>query len=90
MDLKKQNKNKTKKFQTQVFRHCYVQHMRKISGKNSKPTLVGAPRSLRFLNKKHWFFPKEKSLSKITVQNQYNETIKNFVLKSNFQDIHKP
>ena len=94
-DLKKQNKNKTKKIQTQVFRHCYVKHMHKISGKNSKPTLVGAPGSLRFLYKKHWFFPKKKSLSKITyqyfsVQNQYNQTIKKLVLKSNFQDIHKP
>ena len=68
---------------------------KKLLGKIVNPNLVGTPRSLRFLNKRDWFFAKNKSLSKITyqyfsVQNQYNQTIRKFVLKSNFQDIDKP
>ena len=64
----------------------------KFQGKIVNPNLVGAPESLRFLNKRHWFFEKNKSLSKIiyqyfSVQNQYNQTITKFVLKRNFQDI---
>ena len=32
----KHSKNKTKKFYTQVFRHCYIEQMRKFSGKINK------------------------------------------------------
>ena len=93
VDLRKQNKNKIKKnLHTGIatYNTCA-----KFQGKIVNPTLVGAPGSLRFLNKRHWFFAKNKSLSKITyqyfsVQNQHNQTIGNFLLKSNFQDIHKP
>ena len=50
----------------------------KFQGKILNPTLVGAPGSLPFLNKRHWFFANTKPLSKITyqylsVQNQYNK-----------------
>ena len=65
----------------------------KFQRKIVSPNLVGAPGSLRVSNKRYRFFAKSKPLSKITyhyfsVQNQYNKTIRNFVLKSNFQDIH--
>ena len=93
VDLRKQNKNRIKKNPDTgigMYNTCA-----KFQGKIVNPTLVGAPGSLRSLNKRHWFFAKNKSLSKITyqyfsVQNQYNQTITKFVLKSNFQDIHKP
>ena len=95
VNLRKQHKSKTKKIYTQVFRHCYVQHMRKISRKNSK-------HCFRCSSWKSWFFKQKtlssakiRSLSKITHQyfsmhNQYNQVIIKFVLKSNIQDIHKP
>ena len=38
----------------------------KFQGKIVNPTLVGAPGSLRVLNKRHRFFAKNKPLSKIT------------------------
>ena len=47
----------------QVFWQCNIQYMRKISGKNSQPNLVGGPRSFRFLNKRH-VFGKEKIFAK--------------------------
>ena len=92
VDLRKQNKNKIKKNP-----HTGIatnNTCAKFQGIIVNATLVGAPGSLRFLNKRHWFFVQTKSLSKITyqyfsVQNQYNQTVAKFVLKSNFQDIHK-
>ena len=55
--LQKRNKKIcTKVFK--VFRHCHVQHMCKISGKNSKfkqLQLVGALGSFYFLNEIHCF-----------------------------------
>ena len=93
VDLRKGNKNKTKKIHTQVFRHCYVKHMRKISGKIVNPALDGAAGSLRFFKQKTLFFGKNRSLSKIThqyfpLQNQYNQTITKFVLKSTSNVAH--
>ena len=74
-------RKKIKEIHAQVFRHCYVQHMQKFQGKIVNPTLVGAPGSLFFLNKRHWFFAKNKSVSKIfyqyiLMQNQCNKNNK--------------
>ena len=94
VDLRKQNKSKTKKSTNRFLGIATYNTCAKFQGKIVNPSLVGAPGSLRFLNKRHWFFAKNKSLSKITyqyfsVQNQYNQTITKFPLKSNVQDIHK-
>ena len=93
--LRKQNKNKTKKIHTQVFRHCYVQYLRKISRKNNKPCFRWSSSKSLFFKQKTLFFAKNRSLSKVThqyfsIQNQYNQTITKFVLKSDIQDIHRP
>ena len=95
VDLRIQNKNKIKKSAQKFLGIATYTTCTKFQGKISNPTLVGAAGSLRFLNKRHCFFAKDKPLSKITyqyfsVQNQYNQTITKFVLKSNFQDIYKP
>ena len=90
--LENKTKAKQKNPQTGFLGIATYNTCAKFQGKILNPTLVGAPGSLRFLNKRHWFFAKNKSLSKITyqyfsVQNQYNQTITKFVLKRNFQDI---
>ena len=74
-------RKKIKEIHAQVFRHCYVQHMQKISGKNSKPYFSWSSWKSFFLYKRHWFFAKNKSVSKITyqyilMQNQYNKNNK--------------
>ena len=83
VDLRKQNKKKTKKSTHKFLGIATYYACTKFQGKISNPTLVGAPGSLRFLNKRRRFFAKTKSLSKITyqcfsVQNQYNQTITMF------------
>ena len=83
VDLGKQNKNKTKKSTHRFLSIATYSTCAGFQGKILNPTLVGAPGILRFLNKRHWFFSKTKSLSKITyqyfsVQNQYNQTLTKF------------
>ena len=55
VDLRKQNKDKIKKIHTQALLRTT---RAKFQGKIVNPTLVGAPGSVRFLNKRHWFFAK--------------------------------
>ena len=95
VDLRIQSKNKTKKSTHRFLGIATYTTCAKFQGKILNPTLVGAAGSLRFLKKRNCLFAKDKPLSKITyqyfsVQNQYNQTITKFVLKSNFQDIYKP
>ena len=67
LDLRK-TKQKRKKMHTQVFRQCYVQHLCKISWKNSKPYFSWSSWKFSFFKQKTWFLVKNKSLSKITHQ----------------------
>ena len=95
VDLRKQNKNKFKKFIHRFLDIATYKTCAKFQGKTVNPTLDGAPGSPRFLNKRHCFFGKNRSLSNIThlyfsMQDQCNQTITKFVLKSNIQDIRKP
>ena len=90
VDLKKVKKNKKNNFKihTQVFRHCCIQQMHKISEKNSKPSFSWSYWKFSFLKEKTWLLVNNKSLSKVTqqyfsVQKQYNQTKTNFVIKSN-------
>ena len=66
-----ENKAKTKqkiKNPSTSFRHCYLQHMRKILGKNSKSYFSWTSRKFLFFKQITWFFVTNKSLSKITHQ----------------------
>ena len=95
LDLRKQNKNKTKKSTHRFLDIDTYNTCAKFQGKIVNPTLDGAPGSLRFFKQKTLFFAKSRSLSKVThqyfsMQNQYNQAITKFVLKSDIQDIHRP
>ena len=74
--LRKQNKNKTKKIHAQIFRHCYVQHMFKMSGKNSKPYFSWRSWKFSIFKQKTWFLIKNKSLSKLR-DNIWDKVFKN-------------
>ena len=95
VDLRKQNKSKTKK-PTHRFLDIATYNTRaKFQGKIVNPTLDGAPGSLLFFKQKALFFAKNTSLSRVThqcfsIKNQYNQAITKFALKSNIQDIHRP
>ena len=52
-------KKQNKKLHTQVFRHCYVQHMRKISGKNIKPYFSWSSWKSSFFKQETLLFCKE-------------------------------
>ena len=95
VDRRKQNK--TKKSTHRLLGMPAYNKCLKFQGKIVIPTLDGAPGSIRFLDKRHYLlsFAKSRSLSKIihqyfSMQNQYNQIITKFVLKSSIQDIHKP
>ena len=92
-DHRKENKSKTKKSAYRFLDIATYNICKKFQGKVVNPTLVGAPGSFCFLSKRYCFFAKNRFLSKIayqyfSLQNQYNQTITKFVLKSNIQDIH--
>ena len=81
VDLRKQNRIK-EKIHTQVFRHYYVQYMRKISGKNSKPYFRWSSWKSLFYKQKTLFFAKTRSLSKIThfcTKIKYSNYSQNFI-----------
>ena len=93
LDLKKQNKSKTKNSTHRFLGIATNNTCEKFQGKKVNPTLVGAPGSLYFLNKRDIVFLQRTSLCQyqyFSVQNQYNQTITKLVMKSNIQDIHKP
>ena len=91
VDLRKQ-KNKTKNSTHRFLGIATNNTCAKFQGKKVNPTLVGAPGSLCFLNKRHCFLQRTSlcQYQYFSVQNQYNQTITKFVVKSNIQDIHKP
>ena len=87
VDLKNTKRKQNKKIHTQVFRQCYVQHMGKISGKNSKPYFSWSSQKLSSYKQETRFLVRtsiyQKSLtSTCLLQNQYNQTT-TVVLKSN-------
>ena len=86
VDLKKTKEKQNKKIYTKVFSQCYLQGMRKISWKNSKPYFSWSSWKFSFFKQNTWFLVKNKPLLKIIhqyflVQNQFNQTITMFVLK---------
>ena len=68
VDFRNKTKTKQKKSRHRFLGIATYNPCAKFQGKIVNSTLVGAPRSLCFLNQRHWFFPKNKSLSKITYQ----------------------
>ena len=62
VNLKKTKQKQNQNIYTQIFRQCYVQRMRKISGKISKPYIKWNSWNFSFLNKRHGFGEEQVSI----------------------------